>query len=210
MLHVTCQGVLFDCDGVLVDSDASVASAWARWARDLELDPASVTDLVHGRRSADTVAILVPAERRREELARIDRYEMEDAAGVRAVDGSLELLKSMPRGRWAVVTSGRSELAIARLRAAGLPVPGVLISADDVAKGKPDPEGYVTASQRLGISPASSAVVEDAPSGIEAARAAGAGAVVGVGPRAEKSAPDVVVNDLRSLRWVGTGLEVTA
>ncbi len=208
MTLLACQGVLFDCDGVLVDSAASVARAWARWARDLGLDPDEVCRTVVGRRSADTVARLVPPARQREELARIDRYELEDAATVGAVKGASELLASIPAGKWAVVTSGRTELALARLRAAGLPVPEVLVSADDVTLGKPDPEGYQAAARRLGLAPSSAVVLEDSRAGIEAARAAGARAIVGVGEQAAADGADVVVDDLSGVHWAGPGLLV--
>lgn len=204
-----CRGVLFDCDGVLVDSLASVSAAWTRWAVDLGLEPAEVNSLVHGRRSEDTVALLVPEAQRADQLALIDRYEIEDAASVRAIAGAAALLASLPGDRWAVVTSGHAELARARLQAAGLPCPDALVAADDVARGKPDPEGYRQAAERLGIKAREAVVIEDMPVGIRAARAAGAGAVVGVGEHTESAGPDLVVPDLRSLRWAGVGLEVT-
>ncbi len=205
-----CRALLFDCDGVLVDSMGSVTAAWTRWAVELGLDPGAVNSLVHGRRSVDTVAMVVPEEHRAERLARIDRYEIEDAATVRAIPGAAALLASLPADRWAVVTSGRADLALARLRAAGLPRPDALVTADDVAQGKPDPEGYRTAAARLGVPPAGTVVIEDMPVGMTAARAAGAGAVVGVGEKALVGGADVVVPDLRWLRWTGEGLEVRA
>ncbi|MGH9104601.1 MAG: HAD-IA family hydrolase [Acidimicrobiales bacterium] len=208
MRTICCQAALFDCDGVLVDSNASVMAAWARWARQVGLDPAKVCSLVHGRRSADTVELLVPERRRAEELARIDGYELEDAAGVRAVAGAVALLGRLPRERWAVVTSGRAVLARARLQAAGLPCPEVLVAAEDVAAGKPDPAGYRMAAARLGVSTAAAVVLEDAPAGVEAARAAGAGSVIGVGERVVAVGVDIWVPDLTALRWAGEGLEL--
>jgi sugar-phosphatase len=201
---------LFDCDGVLVDSEPSLNVAWSRWACDLGLEPGAVVDMVHGRRAEDVVALLVPEAQRAEQLARIDRYELDGAASVPAVAGALALLGSLPGERWAVVTSGRAELARARLRAAGLPCPVALVAAEDVGRGKPDPEGYRTAAEHLGIATEDAVVIEDAPVGIRAARAAGAGAVIGVGPRATGAGADLVVPDLRSLRWTGDGLEVVS
>jgi sugar-phosphatase len=201
--------VLFDCDGVLVDSDASVASAWSRWAADLGLDAEEVTNLAHGRRAADTVGLFVPEDRREHELARINRYELEDALSVRAVPGALALVGTMAPHQWAVVTSGRTDLAKARLGAAGVAWPPVLVTADDVVRGKPHPEGYLLAAHRLGIAIREVVVLEDAPAGIEAARAAGAGAVVGVGRRAAGAGANIVVADLRSLRWTGAGVEIS-
>lgn len=204
-----CHAVLFDCDGVLVDSDASVISAWSRWARSLGLEPDVVNSLVHGRRSTETVTLLIPKARRVEELARIDRYEVEDSASVRAIAGAHALLESIPRHRWAVVTSGRRELASTRLCAAQLPFPAILVTAEDVTHGKPDPEGYRIAAERLGHSTNNAVVIEDAPVGIQAAKAAGAGAIIGVGKRAADAGANLLVPDLRSLRWTGDGLQVT-
>jgi len=201
------RGILFDCDGVLVDSSASVLSAWTRWAADLGLDPDRVTATVHGRRSADTVAEFVPEAQRADAVRRIDEYEVHDAGSVTAIPGARVLLARIPRDRWAVVTSGNYALATARLRAAGLPEPAVLVSAGDVTNGKPHPEGYLAAAHRLDFDPADTVVVEDAQSGVDAARAAGVGSVVGVGRRETLSA-DVVVRDLTELRWTGDGLAI--
>ena len=205
---IECAGVLFDCDGVLVDSDDSVLSAWSRWAEERSLDPSMVTDLVHGRRSADTVALLVEPDERADALARIDRFEIEDAADVRAIPGALDLVRSIPVTQWAVVTSGRRALATARLRAAGLPIPAVLITADDVSQGKPDPEGYRSAARLLGLDPRRTIVLEDADSGIAAARAAEVGAVVAIGRRENVPAVDARVDDLTRIAWQASGLVV--
>jgi sugar-phosphatase len=202
MTLLRCTAILFDCDGVLVDSDASVYSAWRRWAVAQSLDPDEVSLVVHGRRSSDTVAALLPPERRAEAEALIDRFEIEDAASVTAIAGAAELVAAVPR--WAVVTSGTRELATARLRAAGLPIPSVLVTAGDVQRGKPDPEGYVAAARRLGLDPRDTVVLEDAAAGIAAARAAGVRAVVGVG-RSGLDA-DALVADLTDLRWTDDGL----
>jgi sugar-phosphatase len=134
-------------------------------------------------------------------LSAIDSYELEDAATATEVAGARELVASMPSSRWAVVTSGRRALAKARLRAAGIDMPPVLVSADDVAAGKPDPEGYLAAASALGVAVANAIVIEDSSSGVEAGRRAGAGNVVGVGSRALSTDADIVVRDLTSLCW---------
>ena len=201
-----CRAVLFDCDGVLVDSDAAVQHAWARWAVRYRFDPAEVTSVVHGRRSADTVDMLVEPHVRTEALATIDAYEIEDVDKVTAVPGALELITTMPPAVWAVVTSGTAPLATARLNAAGLRVPPVLVTADDVENGKPAPDGYLSAAAALGVRPQVTVVLEDSASGVESARAAGVAAVVGVGDRALETDADVVVPDLRALSWHGTGI----
>ncbi len=203
MTLLRCRAVLFDCDGVLVDSDASVLAAWSRWAREFGLEPDAVTAVVHGRRSADTVAALIDEPGRAAAAALIDRYEVEDAASVTSVPGAATLTRAVPR--WAVVTSGRRNLAEARLRAAGIAVPDVVVTADDVERGKPDPEGYLAAAQRLGVRPVDAVVLEDAAAGIAAARGAGVSAVIAVGERDDLDA-DVRVADLRELQWTGEGL----
>ena len=197
-----CKGILFDCDGVLVDSDASVLNSWHRWADDLGIDRQRVVDIMHGRRSEDTIAELLPEPEREAAIALIDKYEVEDAAAVTDIAGALALVTSLPRDRWAVVTSGTRALATARLEAAGIPLPDVLITADDVTRGKPDPQGYLAGARGLGLDPADVLVFEDAPSGLAAARAAGVGGVVGVGTRGGLDA-DVLVPDLTVVRWTG-------
>jgi sugar-phosphatase len=174
------QGLLFDNDGVLVDSEASVVSGWSRWAVDHDLDPAEVMAAVPGRRAADTVALFVAPPDVDASVEKTVRYELEDVAGTTAVPGVLDLIPQLTDVRWAVVTSGVRELATARLRAAGVPLPEILITAEDVSAGKPDPEGYATAADRLGLAPADVLVLEDSVSGIAAGQAAGC-RVVGVG-----------------------------
>lgn len=191
-----------------MDSDASVQSAWTRWAEQYGFDPEVVNALVHGRRSADTVAALLPADRVPDALAAIDRYEVEDAAQVTALPGAADLLSSLPAGTWAVVTSGVRALAKARLAAAGIPEPAVLITADDVRHGKPDPEGYLAAAGRLGLLPADCVVFEDAPSGIRAARAAAVGSVIGIGPRSREAEVDLTIDDLRQARFTAGRLHL--
>lgn len=203
-----CKGLLFDCDGVLVDSDESVISAWSRWAVRYELAPDDVIALVHGRRSADTVNLLIPEPHRDEALRLIDQYEIEDAAAVRALPGAHDLLESLPGSAWAVVTSALGPLARARIAASGLPKPPVLITADLVEQGKPAPEGYLAGSARLGIPAGVCVVFEDAPSGITAARAAGVAAVIGIGQRSAEAGVDAAVADLRGVRYTGAAVKL--
>jgi mannitol-1-/sugar-/sorbitol-6-phosphatase len=207
-MRLNARAVIFDSDGVLVDSDDSVVSAWSRWAWHYGLAVDDVVESVHGRRSMDTVAAFLPPDVRRTALALIDAYEIEHAAAVGLLPGARDLLEAIPPGQWAVVTSGTRALARARLRAAGLLSPAVLVSADDVTRGKPDPEGYLRAATILGIPIGDAIVVEDSPSGIRAARRAGARSVVGVSERARGSDADVLVPDLRALTWMGSGLLV--
>jgi sugar-phosphatase len=208
----TCrpQALLFDCDGVLVDSDESVLSAWTRWAELYALDPLAVFSAVHGRRAAETVAALIAEPHRPAALAAINRFELEDAETVTSVAGAARLLSELNDRRWAVITSATRALAEARLAAARLPRPTVLITADDVETGKPDPSGYLLAAQRLGAASSNCVVLEDAPAGVAAARAAKARWVIGLGPRAREADVDVHVSDLRPLTWNAAAGTLTA
>lgn len=208
-LHVPATGILFDNDGVLVDSLAAVESAWSRWAHAHDLDPAQALSVVHGRRAADTVAALLPADRRAAGVEMIDTLEIEDAGMVAAMAGVPALLAMLPPGSWAVVTSGTRPLATARLQAAGIPVPEVFVTADDVEVGKPDPAGYLAAARGLGLTPAEALVLEDSPSGIAAGQAAGC-RVLGIGEEALATGAELVVRDLAGARWSGDGLLLPA
>jgi sugar-phosphatase len=202
-LEVPPTGILFDSDGVLVDSDAGVEQAWSQWARHYGLDPASVLSKVHGHPARQTVAELIPAEDRSAALALINRLELEVAGSVRALPGAVDLLSALPGGTWAVVTSGTGALARARLEAAGLPPAAHLVTADDVVRGKPAPDPYQAGAHALGIVPRSCVVFEDAAVGITAARAAGVGGVVGVGRETATADVDAFVPDLSVVRYDG-------
>jgi sugar-phosphatase len=209
VITLTCAAVLFDCDGVLVDSDTAVLRSWTRWAHELDLDPDEVIPTVHGRRAVDTVSHFVAPPERDAALDLINALEIEDAAAVTVIPGAAELLASIPGGRWATVTSGSLDLVHARLAAAGLPIPQTLVTAGDVTQGKPHPEGYLAGARLLGVPPDQCVVVEDAAAGIRAARAAHAGHVLGVGNRdLGQDRPDATVTDLRSVHWNGHGLEI--
>ena len=170
---IDVAAVLFDCDGVLVDSAASVERAWRRWAEESGLDADAVVAIAHGRRTEDTLRDLGFSDRLSVEVDRIENAEIADAASVSAFREPAALLPTLPPETWAVVTSGTRALATSRLAAAGLPPPAVLVTADDVAAGKPDPEGYLEAARRLGRPAGDCVVLEDAPAGVQAALAAG-------------------------------------
>jgi HAD superfamily hydrolase (TIGR01509 family) len=179
--------VLSDLDGVLVDSAAAIDAAWRRFAERHGLDAEHVLGASHGRRTVDTIRLVAPHLDSGSEAARIEREEIDDARHVRALPGARELVDAVPGGSFAIVTSGTRELAVARLRAAGLRVPGVLVTAEDVEAGKPDPAGYLRAAALLGVDPARCVVLEDAPAGVAAGRAAGMTVVT----RVSWSAPTV-------------------
>ena len=198
--HLDVAGLLFDNDGVLVDSVASGNAAWTRWSDEHGLDPARVLEVIHGRRAADTVHALLPESQHEAATDRINALELATAGETVALPGAHVLLNSMVEaGRpWAVATSATRPLALARLEAAGLPVPGVLVTADDVAHGKPAPDPYAEAATRLGLDPADCVVLEDSPAGVEAGVAAGA-RVVGVSLPEGAPGTDLVVADLSEL-----------
>jgi sugar-phosphatase len=206
---LTCRAVLFDNDGVLVDSVASGERGWSTWAREYGLDPAQVLAGVHGRRSVDTVAMHLPAAQRVEALRRIDELEVADAANTTAIPGAAELIATLDEN-WAVVTSAAPGLLKARLAAAGLPLPRVFVTAADVQHGKPSPEGYLLAAAGLGLAPGDCVVIEDSVTGIRAGRDAGVGHVIGVGPEALATDAHPVVRNLVGLRWSAGVLHIPA
>ena len=169
------EAVLFDMDGTLVDSTAVVVRLWREWAARHGVDPGAVLAVSHGRRSDDVIAEFAPpgADPARE-VAAFAARELAARGGVVPVRGAAALLAALPPRRVAVVTSAPRALAAARLAAAGLAVPDVLVGAEDVARGKPDPEGYARAARALGADVARCLVVEDAPAGLAAGGAAGA------------------------------------
>ncbi|RWZ52460.1 HAD family hydrolase [Labedella phragmitis] len=197
---------LFDCDGVLVDSLASAEAAWAAWATTYKPD-FDVRDLQHGRRAMDTIAELIEADLVEQAFEDLLARELETVDGTVAIPGAAALTASLPTGRWVAVTSGPRKLALARLNSAGITLPERLVTAEDVDRGKPDPQPYERGAEQAGVPIGECVVFEDAPAGIAAARAAGAGWVVGVGagaytPWSEGLLPDVVVPDLSAVRFV--------
>jgi len=197
------DAVLFDMDGVLVDSRAVVERTWRRWAERHDLDADRLFRTVHGRRTSEALADIAPGMDIATETAWLDAAEFDDLEGITAVPGAAALVDALPDGRWGVVTSAGRELAQKRLRAAGLPAePPVLITSADVERGKPAPDGYLQAAGDLGVRPGDCLVFEDARPGIAAAKAAGAQvvALTTTAPSGELRAADVVIDDLRRVR----------
>lgn len=174
------SAVLFDMDGTLVDSTAAVESLWADFAVEYSLDIAELLDFSHGRQTLDTLRRFLPHGPK--ELAALaaglEAQEVANTEGIVEVPGAATFLESLGQTPYAVVTSAGRALAVSRLRAAGLPVPEVLIAAEDVLAGKPSPEGYLLAASALGVDISDCIVFEDAPAGLQAAVNSGAQTIV--------------------------------
>lgn len=178
--ELRASAFLFDMDGTLVNSIAAVERVWRRWADGLGLDGDAVIHACHGRRPVETVRdFIAPDADPEAEEAWLNAAEYEETEGILAIPGAAELLAELPPERWAIVTSAHRALARRRLSLAGLPCPKVLIAAEDVSRGKPEPEGYLSAAGLLGAADGDAAangdaiVFEDAPAGLAAGRAAG-------------------------------------
>lgn len=179
MPQITCSALLFDMDGVLTDSMPAVARVWSGWAAEHGFDPEEVVRAAHGRPSLLTIRDYLPNSDHHAENREVERRELQDTEGIVPLPGALELLAALPRERWAIVTSCTRPLAEVRLRAAGLPRPGLFITSSDVQHGKPAPDPYRTAAEKLGFPARDCIVVEDAPAGVVSGKAAGA-RVIGV------------------------------
>jgi len=170
-------GLLFDMDGTLLSSVASAERCWTRWAIEMGVDPAYVLSIMHGVRAVDTMRRLGIANPEGE-AARLTEIEMDDVEGIVPIAGAVAFTAALPADRWAIVTSAPRALAERRLAAAGLAPPKVFVAAEDISSGKPAPDGYLMAARLLGADPAECLVLEDAPAGIAAGRAAGAQVLV--------------------------------
>jgi sugar-phosphatase len=183
MTEISCAAFLFDMDGVLIDSTPAVARVWSQWAARHGFDPEEVVERAHGRPSITTVREYLPAADpsvHAAENSEIERCEIADLAGIVPLPGALELLQSLPRARWAIVTSCTRALAEVRLRAAGLPRPDSFVTSSDIERGKPAPDPYLQGARKLGFPAKDCVVVEDAPAGVISGKAAGS-RVVAVG-----------------------------
>ncbi|MGB8060985.1 MAG: HAD family hydrolase [Candidatus Sulfotelmatobacter sp.] len=174
MTEIRCAALLFDLDGVLIDSTPAVARVWHRWAIEHGFDPAEVIARAHGRPSLTTVREYLPNADHEAENHEVERREIEDLEGVIPLPGALELLASLPADRWTIVTSCTRPLAEVRIKAAGLPLPEEMITANDITHGKPHPEPFLKGAAVLGFPAEQCVVFEDVPAGIRAGKAAGA------------------------------------
>lgn len=174
MTQIHCAALLFDMDGVLIDSTPAVARVWRRWAIEHGFNPEEVVAHAHGRPSLTTVREYLPNANHEAENREVERREIEDLEGVVPLPGALDLLGRLPEDRWTIVTSCTRALAEVRLKAAGLPLPRKLITSNDITHGKPHPEPYLKGASVLGFPSAECIVLEDAPAGVRAGKAAGA------------------------------------
>ena len=199
------DAVLFDLDGTLVDSTASVVRSWRRFAEHFDVSMEAL-HANHGQPARTLVGLLLPTERHAEALAHVTDLEVTDAVGLLPIRGAADFFAAVPADRRAIVTSGSVPIATARLAASGYDRPDVFVTVDDVVNGKPHPEPFLTAAARLGVDPARCLVVEDAPAGIAAARGAGCAVLALTGTTAEDElTADLVVDGLDAVR-----LEVAA
>jgi len=203
MTQVQCAALLFDLDGVLIDSTPAVTRVWYRWALEHGFNPEELTTRAHGRPSLATIREYLPNADHDAENREVERREMEDLAGVVPLPGALDLLTSLPDDRWIIVTSCTRPLAEVRIRAAGLPLPRRLITSNDIMYGKPRPEPYLKAASILGFLPSSCVILEDVPAGIRSGKAAG-GKVIAFTTTVQKSVlheagADWVLNNCRDI-----------
>ncbi len=195
------RAFLFDIDGTLVDSSVTIERVWRQVAREFGVDEAGILRNCHGRRDIDVAQEFFKPESQDAVLARVNALDTTFVNGAVAVRGAQQLLATLDHRLWAAVTSGPRPLMSARLQSAGLPVPRVLITGDDVHYGKPHPEGFLLGARALGIPPTSCVVVEDSPPGVAAGKAAGALVVALTTTHSADAltAADIIVSDLSEL-----------
>ena len=207
MIEITCGALLFDLDGVLIDSTPAVIRVWTQWARAHGFDPDEVVRRAHGRPSISTIREYLPHADHEAENRVVESGEIADLNGVVPLPGARELLEALPPDRWTIVTSCTRQLGTTRLRAAGLPIPPRLVTCDDVKKGKPDPEPYRKGASLLGVAAKDCIVAEDAPAGIRAGKAAGARVIAcrttSPEPELREAGADWIIDNCKSISVVG-------
>jgi len=202
MLTFSCSAILFDLDGVLCDSTQAVDREWREWGARMGVDGDAIMAISHGVRTVEVIRRVAPHLDAEAEAAAIENHEAHDQRGVVVMPGAVELVQSIPAGRWGVVTSGSRLLAANRLRHCGVPAPEVMVTSDDVVNGKPHPEPYLKGASLLGFRPEECLVIEDAPAGIASAKAGGM-KVIGLGSTygAERlKGADAVVSGLKQIQ----------
>jgi sugar-phosphatase len=202
-MNISCRALLFDMDGVLVDSTPAVARVWTAWANKFGFDPSEVVRRAHGRPSIATIRELLPDGDHHAEDQEIEKAEIEDVGDIISLPGAARLLDALPDTHYAVVTSATHALALVRLRAAGFRIPKHLVTATDIQRGKPDPEPYLRGAQSLGLPSADCIVIEDAPAGIQSGKAAGSRVIAlrttAKDPVLREAGADWIVNDCSAI-----------
>ena len=213
MTESRCAALLFDMDGVLIDSTPAVARVWTQWAVEHGFNPKEVVARAHGRPSLTTVREYLPHANHELENREVERREIEGLEGVIPLPGTLELIASLPRDRWTIVTSCTRALAEVRIRAAGLPLPKNMITSNDIVQGKPNPEPYLKAASILGFPAADCIVVEDVPAGIRAGKGAGAKVIAFRTTTSEAvlrdAGADWILNNCGDIRLIEVGAYLT-
>lgn len=213
MTRLQCAALLFDLDGVLIDSTPAVSRVWRRWAIQHGFDPDEVVSHAHGRPSLATVRQYLPNADHDAENRKVERAEIEDIDGVIPLPGVVDLLTSLPADRWTIVTSCTRALAEVRIKAARLPLPKKMITSTDIVLGKPHPEPYLKAAGLLGFPAAECVVLEDAPAGIRSGKSAGA-QVIGLRTTVEDSVlheagADWIVRNCDDIQSTNSGTSLT-
>lgn len=203
-----CEAVLFDLDGVLIESSSCITRHWKDWADRHDLDIQQIMQVAHGLRSGDTMRLVAPHLDIEAEERQYMAMEETDHEGVTAIVGARQVLAALPEESWAIVTSGSSRLARGRLAYVGLPAPRVLVTAEDVKEGKPSPEPYLLGARKLGAAVEECVVIEDAPAGVQAGKSAGM-RVIGIAATHTRQAlleagADIVVEQLVDLNVFAT------
>jgi sugar-phosphatase len=212
-MNLTCSALLFDLDGVLIDSTPAVARVWHRWALDHGFNPEEVVARAHGRPSLATVRDYLPHADHDAENREVERREIADLAGVVPLPGALALLASLPPDRWTIVTSCTRRLAEVRIKAAGLPLPARMVTSTDITHGKPHPEPYLKGVSLLGFPAAQCVVLEDAPAGIRSGKSAAAKVIAlktTAPPAALRDAgADWILNNCADIRVISSAPNLT-
>ena len=211
MTEIHCAALLFDLDGVLINSTPAVARVWRGWAIEHGFNPDEVVARAHGRPSLTTVREYLPSSDYEAENREVERREIADLEGVVPLPGALDLLASLPADRWTIVTSCTRPLAEVRIKAAGLPLPKKMITSSDITQGKPHPEPYLKGASLLGFPPQDCIVLEDVPAGVRAGKAAGA-RVIAFKTTVQESGlreagADWILNDCADIRLLDRDVE---
>jgi sugar-phosphatase len=210
MLTLNCQAILFDLDGTLIDSAVRIQRLWEEWGELHGIAPQFLMEVMHGHRAGETISIVAPHLSVQDEVEALEIIETSDMGGVRPYASAGDLLSKLSSKQWAIVTSGSLRVASARMKHVGLPTPDIFITGDDVKMGRPAPDGYLLAAQHLNVKPSDCVVIEDAPAGIQAGKAAGMKviAVASTLLREALSQADGVVQQLAEIQLQITNREI--